>query len=174
MFGKKLVDARAYNAMVKELAVLRADGLDEATELASFEWHARKVNDFMQRNSDKVKEFSDTMGWTRRQTYITLMYESKRLADNGFGHGPCRCWDNYMSRHLGWLVFVHKSATLVRPEAGDVGAKLPPKTLGDIFVGHSDGLAAGVMASPEGMARLREILSKPVSDKIDEDPPCQC
>ena len=46
MFGKKLVDARAYNAMVKELAVLRADGLDEATELASFEWHARKVNDF--------------------------------------------------------------------------------------------------------------------------------
>jgi len=41
MFGKKLVDARAYNAMVKELAVLRADGLDEATELASFEWHAR-------------------------------------------------------------------------------------------------------------------------------------
>lgn len=79
-----------------------------------------------------------------------------------------------MSRHLGWLVFVHKSATLVRPEAGDVGAKLPPKTLGDIFVGHSDGLAAGVMASPEGMARLREILSKPVSDKIDEDPPCQC
>lgn len=73
MFGKKLVDARAYNAMVKELAVLRADGLDEATELASFEWHARKVNDFMQRNSDKVKEFSDTMGWTRRQTYITLL-----------------------------------------------------------------------------------------------------
>jgi len=50
MFGKKLVDARAYNAMVKELAVLRADGLDEATELASFEWHARKVNDFI-RNS---------------------------------------------------------------------------------------------------------------------------
>jgi len=135
----------------------------------------------LRRVQESVKEFSDTMGWTRRQTYITLMYESKRLADNGFGHGPCRYgydydlrWDNYMSRHLGWLVFVHKSATLVRPEAGDVGAKLPPKTLGDIFVGHSDGLAAGVMASPEGMARLREILSKPVSDKIDEDPPCQC
>ena len=113
MFGKKLVDARAYNAMVKELAVLRADGLDEATELASFEWHARKVNDFMQRNSDKVKEFSDTMGWTRRQTYITLMYESKRLADNGFGHGPCRYGYDYKKfarkppRFSGWMNGVH-------------------------------------------------------------------